>query len=302
MLIGEHAVVYGYPAIVAAINQRVSVRVSARSDKMICLDTGITDTVLCERSHLPVDGKLRFVTAAVLAISELAEQGFDLCVTSQINPTLGLGSSAAVTVASLAALSAYSGAENSMQGLHSRALAIVRAIQGRGSGADLAASTYGNVLSYRQPPSAQDIPAVSGTYDAYVDALPTPPPLSLQYSGYKTPTSEVLAKISHARHGNEARFDALFARMGTCAETAIAAAQQEQWTEFAHCMTAYQNMMEDLGVSDATLNAMIARGKTAMAVKISGSGLGDCVVAMGRPPAGFTPVGIDPEGVRIHVD
>ena len=60
--------------------------------------------------------------------------------------------------------------------------------------------------------------------------------------------------------------------------------------------------MRELGVSDAKMEQMIESAKGAMAAKISGSGLGDCVVALGKTPEGFTPVEIAQRGLVIHGD
>ena len=61
--------------------------------------------------------------------------------------------------------------------------------------------------------------------------------------------------------------------------------------------------MDALGVSDDALNAIVAdaRGSGATAaIKISGSGLGDSVVAVGDVPPGFTPVHIAHEGLVVY--
>jgi len=89
--------------------------------------------------------------------------GIRLTINSQIDPTLGLGSSAAVTAATLAALNFFvhqdvpTGAaglhQRQLGDLHRTGLAVIRELQGRGSGADLAASLCGGMLAYQLPKS-----------------------------------------------------------------------------------------------------------------------------------------------------
>ncbi len=243
---------------------------------------------------LPQGGPYKFVLAALEVHKNAIASGCDLDIRSEIDPTLGLGSSAAVTIAMLGALSYCSGPIKTKQ-LHHDALKIVRSIQGRGSGADLAASLVGGLISYRAPTPENT--------NAEISPLPLPQvPVSLRYCGYKTPTAEVLRLISERRVGQEAFFDALYKRMGEAAEKAIQAAQAND-AAFYTALSAYQDLMGELGVSDPTLDQIVAdatRAPETLAAKISGSGLGDCVVAFGPTPVDFRPVTIATQGLVVH--
>jgi len=237
---------------------------------------------------LPSGGAYRFILAAIARQKAGLATGFDLTITSEINPTLGLGSSAAVTVATLGALLRYQAKTTS--DVHAQALSIVQEIQGRGSGADLAASFQGGMLAYQALPSPVLCP------------LPNPPQLSLRYCGYKTPTADVLKQIATRMVGQEAYFKALFEKMGAESDIAVEAAERTDWAGFAQSLTAYQTLMEELGVCDDRLAQIISDARAddaVLAAKISGSGLGDCVVALGQTPHEFTPVTLAKEGLLI---
>lgn len=108
--------------------------------------------------------------------------------------------------------------------------------------------------------------------------------------------------IAERRSGQEAHYDALYARMGTVADEAITAAESKRWPAFFAALTTYQSLMVELGVSDDTLDHIIEKAKEApgtRAAKISGSGLGDCVLAFGAAPEGFDPVTIASEGLCV---
>lgn len=291
MVIGEHAVVYGYSAIVAAIEQRVHLTLSERNDSVVRITSEIADPLEVTLPDIAATGPYRFVLAAVAQTG--LTKGCDIDILSDIDPTLGLGSSAAITVAALGALRRYSGAP--IADLHQDALTIVRNLQGRGSGADLAASLSGGLIAYTPPKRGGD---------ATINALPEPPvPLGLCYAGYKTPTSEVLAMVAEKMAGDPAAFDVLYARMGQTIDAAIDAAGAQQWPKFYAALNDYQTHMADLGVSDDTLDLIIrnARAQNAtLAVKVSGSGLGDCVLALGHLPDGFEPVTLAKTGLQIH--
>lgn len=289
MITGEHAVVYGHRAVVAAVEQRVTVTLTERADRMVRIVSQIADPLDAPLDALPKSHDYRFVLACIGAHHARIPAGFELTITSQVDPTLGLGSSAAVTIAVLGALGAFTGA--GIAGIHQTAVSIIQDIQGRGSGADLAASLTGGMISYRAPPETE------------ISRLPSPPVLALRYAGYKTPTAEVLALIADRMRGNAQKYQDLYAEMGAEAERAIATAEIRDWPGFAASLTAYQTLMEQLGVCDQTLAQIIAKARRdpdLMAAKISGSGLGDCVVALGSVPERFKKAELATEGLIIH--
>lgn len=294
MITGEHAVVYGHRAIVAAIAQRVEIRLRGRGDGLVRIQSEIEPSLECSIDALPEGGFYRFVLAALAMRKADWPGGCDLDIRSSIDPTLGLGSSAAITVAALGALSRANRATD-LDELHAAALRIVRNLQGRGSGADLAASLFGGCIAYRPP--------TTNSVYAQISALPRPASqISLRYCGYKTPTAEVLRIIAERHLGQEAKFDDLYARMGRVAEQAISAAKAED-PAFYDALTTYQGLMAELGVSDETLDTIIEQARKeprVLAAKISGSGLGDCVLAFGPAPDGFNEVKIASEGLVFH--
>ena len=186
--------------------------------------------------------------------------------------------------------------------LHNEALAIVRHLQGRGSGADLATSLLGGMIAYQLPHSMlHGVP----TTDVYANICPlgAPPPMGLSYCGYKTPTGDVLAKIAADRVGHETEFDAQYDQMGKNAKRCIEFAKLNDWPNMGRLMNDYQELMKTLGVSDAKLDQIVAQAQRhpgLLAAKISGSGLGDCVLSFGDVPDGFAPVNFADTGLRFH--
>ena len=317
MLIGEHAVIHGHPAIVAAIEQRVTVTASSLDSRVIQIFSEIADPVELPLDGFELAGPMRFVLAALAAFRSGLKDGLRLDIKSQINPTLGLGSSAAITVAVLGLLGKITAPEHPALDtrraeLHAMALKIIRQLQRHGSGADLAASLYGGCLSYQLSADAADQalaglpcpePWVNRPAQTFVDRLPAPQQVSLCYSGYKTQTGDVLEQLAKRMRGREVDFVALYQRMGDCASAAILAAREARWESFAMEMKAYQALLQELGVSDATLDLLLQRASAhagVLAAKISGSGLGDCIVALGAVPPQHEQIQISQSGLLIH--
>ena len=344
MITGEHAVVYGYPAVVCAIDQRVTITATPQATRQLQIFSGISDPVAVALDGFDVSGPMRFVLAAVALYRGRLSHGLRLDIVSQIDPTLGLGSSAAVTIATLGLLEALTQTQTQTQAqsgtapktetrtrcaplsarhkaqLHHQALRIIRNLQGRGSGADLAASLHGGLLGYQLGLAAANKAIVNGppkdagmflqplekgdhvsnVEHATILSLPRPPQMSLCYCGYKTPTGQVLAALAQKMVGREVEFAALYARMGACAMAAISSAQRDDWQLFGEQLNAYQSLLVELGVSDPTLDGLVARARDqtgVTAAKISGSGLGDCILALGplvaqHQPAPFTAKGL----------
>ncbi|MEM1371226.1 MAG: hypothetical protein AAGG72_03240 [Pseudomonadota bacterium] len=293
MITGEHAVVHGYVAIVAAIDQRISVTVTRRSDRHLRLNSDIAPMHECSLDTLDPQGPYRFVLAAISLWKDRLTHGLDINIVSQINPTLGLGSSAAVTVSILAALAKLADQQD-LKLLHAQALGVIRDLQGRGSGADLAASIHGGALAYRWH---------HATHAAEIAALPMQPKLSLHNVGYKTPTAEVLRRVAEARVGKEPFYDSLYHQMGQTAQRTVDALRDGDWETAGAQLSEYQDHLRNLGVSDPEIERWVDIAKKTpgiISAKISGSGLGDCVLAVGGVPEGFVPVTVAEQGLVIH--
>ena len=280
MVCGEHAVVQGGRALVAAAAPRVEVRLEPRPDDRILIDSALArhQTDLASLAPHP---RLAFVLAAIAAAAPT--RGFQLSIHSAIDPNRGLGSSAAVTVATLATLLPEAPPERLLEA----GRRVIQTVQGRGSGADVAGAIYGGLLGYD----------IGGA----VVRLPLPPGRwSLRYAGYKTPTAEVLALLADRQRQRPDFYADLYGRMATVSAAAEAAARARDWHGFNAALNQYQGLMEELGVCDGVQRAQIEAARPhCWAVKISGSGLGDCILALGAqiPPA-HEPVELGVDGLR----
>jgi len=294
MLMGEHAVLFGHRAIVCAVDQRIAVRLKPHAARLVQIESALGDY----ESSLAVlhdDPRLRFVLDAIRRLRERIPSGFNLSIRTDFSHQVGLGSSAAVTVAVVAALNYWLDNRFDQEQIFSAARESVLGVQGRGSGADIAAATYGGAVAYRANP-------------LQVEPLTARPPISLCYAGYKTPTPEVLQRVASARSQAPALYDQLYQLMGEVSEQAIAAFRLEDWDQFGWLMNYYQGLMDSLGVNDRALADMIARMREAdgvLGAKISGSGLGDCAIALGAigaidMPYTEIPVTISTRGVEVE--
>jgi mevalonate kinase len=277
MLMGEHAILHGQPALVAAIDQRIQVTLTPLTTSMLQIES-VLDHYQAPLNQLTPNPSLRFVLMCVQQIylpychhdGRHTSPGLHIHIDSDIDPKVGLGSSAALTVALSGALSLWCGLSQTSEQHLQQARHIVQQVQGRGSGADVAASLLGGVVHYQmQPPYAQPI-------DTQLTIAPV-------YCGYKTPTAQVISHVAQLAAQQPQRYQTLYQTMGDTTRQAISALKHQDYTTLAQAMSAYQQHLRDLGVSDATLEAIITeltQQPDILAAKISGSGLGDCVIAL----------------------
>lgn len=272
MLMGEHAVLRGQPAIVCAISKRMKIDLTPRDDDAVVLHSalGTHQTTL---DDLAPNDSFRFVLGAIRACCEGVQQGFELDIRSGMSHQMGLGTSAAVTVATLAALTGAQQQTLDLRCLLDASLKIIRKAQGGvGSGADVAASTYGGCLRYFA--ESQE-----------VVVLPTTPKLTVLYSGSKMPTPKVIAVVEDNRKNQPELFKKVEALIGEVVQRTFAAAALEDWETVGELMNIHQGLMDAMGVNNAVLSELVydlREDPNILGSKISGSGLGDCVVGLGK--------------------
>jgi mevalonate kinase len=293
MLLGEHAVLHGHRALVCAVNRRMHATLTPRSDDQIHIRSALghhTTTV----NQLAPHATFRFVMTCISRQKDKLKTGFDLMIDSEFSHTVGLGSSAAVTVAMNAALTAWLDNTKDLRTLFLNSLAVIREVQGLGSGADVAASVYGGIVSYRAEPLE-------------IEPLQTAHPLTVIYSGSKMPTVEVVRLVAARRKEHPELYDGIFRLMDLSTEQAIQAIHRDDWKTLGQLLNLNQGLMSAIGVSNAKLDEInwALRAEPGMlGSKISGSGLGDCVIGLGASqrtdwPYDVLPVEITATGANI---
>ena len=271
MVLGEYAVLENYPAIVAGVDRMLEVTLMARDDHHIHIKSHLGE-VFCEKTRFPAEPPFQFLAAVIRATAPA--HGFTLTITAHFSETVGLGSSAAVTVGALACLWRYEQRIFTPKELLIAARAIIRTVQGCGSGADVAASVYGGLLVYH-PQTVR------------VERLYLNVPLHLIYVGYKTPTPIAIQKVATTFTDDQPILTQLLRHINTCTKQAIINIRKNDLVKLGELMMAQQLLLILLGVSDElimTLLGILFKMPGIYGAKISGSGLGDCLLAIGELP------------------
>lgn len=296
MLFGEHAVLRGNHAMVATIDKKLTVELTSRQDNKLKIisDLGEYESHINElKEDIKIIPPFQFILTTLLILKteygsllsglsnslalsgqeeDFFKQGLTLKITSDFSDKIGFGSSAAVVAATIAGISVWRGLDFTEEDVFHLGKKIIETVQGVASGADMAAAVYGGTILYRRDP-------------LLIKKIWKLPPLVAVYSGYKTPTSDVIQMVKKRFTGYDAHLKNIDAAMENCTLQALQALQEENWPGFGFCMNVQQGFLNTLGVSDSFLERIIFRlreDKGVLGAKISGSGLGDCVIATGK--------------------
>lgn len=250
MLFGEHAVVYGYPCIVTSASSRIYVEVEKTPGQFKIDAPQVKDvrfvekTVQLFKDKYKIDGKVLIKT------------------TSDFSSQYGLGSSSAVTVALILALSKLYQIKLSKKEIFDLGYDVVLSTQGVGSGFDIAAATFGGTLYFVtggkviEPLFVKDLSLVIG------------------YSGTKADTTTLVKNL-------KPNFK-IFDEIKEIVEEAKISLVNSDWEKTGELMNQNHKLLKELGVSTEKLDKMCkaAVSSGAYGAKLSGAGGGDCMIAL----------------------
>lgn len=285
-LFGEHAVVYGEPAIPCAIDRRARVQAASRADGRLRVDLqdltldGFTVTWDGSPESAPQvdvpDPLLRaatgYLTGAIEVAKEAAEApaaGFDLTVESELPLGAGLGSSAAVVCATIDAASRELGTALAAEEIARLAYEVESTVQGgQASRADTYCSAMGGAVR------------VEGSATSRLDRVERLP-LVVGYDGGAGDTGRLVEGVGELREQYEFAADTVGA-IGDLVEVGERALAQGALAEVGRLMSFDHGLLSSLGVSSGSLDAMVwaARDAGAHGAKLTGAGGGGCIVAL----------------------
>ena len=268
ILFGEHFVVHGTKAILAAIDKRVTVTTSFTEDKTVKVNSQLgTIEVPISSSYEEVKSEFRpFVYLANKIInSDQNASGLEITIDSDIPIGVGLGSSSACCVAAAASISELFN-ELSSEEILKISIEAEKTIFPDTSGADCTVCTYGGMIEY---PSVEKI---DNTFD-----------LNLLIANSMIPhnTKNSVEKVNKFKENDEERFSQLCDLETKLIDEVITAMKNNDATAFGLKMSENQKYLEEIQISNDTLRDMINSLKEiSLGTKITGAGDGGCIIAL----------------------
>ena len=286
-LFGEHAVVYGEPAIAVAIDKRVRVRIEKRDDGAVRVEARDLvlagfNALLMPNGSVTLEGEsskvlsaLSYVKRAVELVREkfCVNVGAHITVTSEMPVGAGLGTSAAVAVSVVKAYSLLAGLDLSKDECAELGYQVELSVQGRASRMDSTVTAIGGAL-YIDPKREKVYEELRGA-----EGLSG---LVVGYVSREASTGEMVDRVKRLKDSFPEVLDLVIRAIGEVSRRAKRAIELGRVEELGYLMNMNHGLLEAIGVSTSKLSQMVyaARAAGALGSKITGAGGGGCIVAL----------------------
>jgi mevalonate kinase len=276
ILLGEHAVVYGQPALAGALSSGVTVTTCPGQGRLRVaawkVDIDRHDPSPLGQAFAALMTRLGPASSASSASfdRERPELEVDLDVEFQVPTSAGLGSSAALAVALCRALARARRQELGTAAILDAAMAAETVFHGKPSGIDAAVAVHGGF----------------GRFTRAAGWMPTraarPVPLVVGHTGRQRDTKGRVARVAELASERPAEMETHFRAIGALVEQGIAAVLTGDFAALGTAMNENARHLEVLEVSCPEIEKMctLAREAGALGAKLTGGGGGGCVLAL----------------------
>ena len=271
ILFGEHAVVYGRPALAVPVTQ-VHADVNVTNADAAGIWVQAPDIYLhAELNTLPSDHPIAAVIHNLFFLSRVSPfPALNIKITSTIPVASGLGSGAAVTVALTRALSSHINYPMTDEHINAFAYEIEKLHHGTPSGID------NTVITYVKP-----------VYFIKGQAIETfkvgqPFTIVIGDTGISAPTKESVADVRKLWEVDKAKWESMFDKVGGIANEARNATESGKLKELGALMNQNHALLQEMTVSSPELDKLVsaAHKAGALGAKMSGGGRGGNMIAL----------------------
>jgi len=279
ILFGEHAVVYGRPALaVPVIDVQANATVIENRLGTIRIETPGTG-LNADLQALPPNHPLAAVTRAVLgALGIVHPPSFTMRIESTIPVASGLGSGAAVSVAAIRALASFLGCVMPDEKVNTLAFEIEKLHHGTPSGIDNIVVTYAKPVYFLKGCPVETFhPSVPFT-------------IVIGDTGVSASTKESVREVRELWQADPARFEEMFDAVGEIVQKARKAIESGEMMDLGLLMDKNHSILQEMTVSSQLLDRLVdaARSAGALGAKLSGSGRGGNMIALVKPESAQT--------------
>ena len=255
ILMGEHAVVYGHPALAMAVDRGLTVTLTDRVGPTAVDAEWVDDDRLTQALH------------AVLPV-----EGIGVNITSTLPIGRGMGSSAALAVALARASLTRDGLPLTHEAIDQRAFSVERVFHGNPSGIDHTVSMHGGALLYRKN---------NGTPTFHEVPLP-PLPIVVIDSGRSGDTAEMVGQV----RDRLPEVEPYLKQMGQLVLDTLPALESGNLPAIGQAWHENHWLLRAAGVSNRTLDDIVKTAEEAGAygAKLAGAGGGGVVIALSEKP------------------
>ncbi|MEM0294100.1 MAG: mevalonate kinase [Saccharolobus sp.] len=267
-LFGEHAVVYNKPAIAMTISESLTVRVH-ENDKFLVVSPSLhVKGVKLNLEEMKVESEeakkvLQYVIEVLNYFGNKKPAKVE--INSTVEPSVGLGTSAAVIVGTVAAYSAYLGMELSKDEIARISHSIELKVQGIASRMDTFSETYGGLIYF--PEGGNGFEKLNAKVN-----------LTAGYIKRSMTTAEVLWRVRKLKESNELLFNKIMDMIEEITKKARMSIDNQD--ELGLLMYVNHGLLFSLGITSPEVDEIVSRAKQLgiKGCKISGGGAGGTIV------------------------
>ncbi len=264
IVFGEHAVVYGQPAVACSLPRGATAELSFSESS--------TWSIVGPDGPLPINADIKRAGRALLGRFDLSPEQLDIDIELTIPVGVGLGSSAALAVALARAAADLQEIDDAR--LFSEAVAAAETVfHGNPSGIDQRAARGGGFFRFHR-----------GDNDSTkLSPLDVPPGRwMIANVAPSASTLKMVESVATLRRRQPAVIDSLLDEFGNVATAGAQALADGRWQHVGDLMNLNQGLLNAVGVSTPTLEAACAdaRHAGALGAKLTGSGGGGCIVVL----------------------
>lgn len=278
ILFGEHAVVYGRPAIAVPVMQVKAKAIVIANPRGNPGEVRIQAPGIGLESFLTDLDSAQPLAATILGVaSTLKVKRLPACtikITSTIPMAAGMGSGAAVSVALIRALSAFLGHPLLDESVSALAFEVEKIYHGTPSGIDNTVVTYAKPVYFLRGQPINTL-NVGSSFSIVIGD-----------TGVASPTARVVGAMQKAWLANQTQYESYFDSVRAIVESAREAVENGEVELLGTLMDANHDVLCKMGVSSVELETLVnaARMAGAWGAKLSGGGWGGNMIAL-APPA-----------------
>jgi mevalonate kinase len=276
ILFGEHAVVYGEPAIALAVTRRFNMQVEPRKE-------GKGHTVDGHRMTKAHHSYFKY------AVENYWEGGpLDIRTRSEIPSSSGMGSSAALTTSLMAALVDMAGGsiEEDRERIARQSFATEYGVQGAASPTDTSTATMGlGILLAKEPLDGLLWHVEKGDAEWYIHRVGVPKlNIVVGYTGLKGNTGELVAKVRRFWEANNFAKETV-SDIGKLTMEGVRALEAGDKERIGQLMDRNHQLLSILGVNHDKLQRLIEAARPhSYGAKLTGAGGGGSMIALTDEP------------------
>ncbi|MBN1941146.1 MAG: mevalonate kinase [Candidatus Diapherotrites archaeon] len=273
ILFGEHFVVYGLPAIVAALGDHTSATIEAGTKGLEFVDNRPETPGYKETKKEEIQRQLNAIVKHFNL--DLEKKPLKITLSGNLKCASGIGASAALAASISRALNQELKLNLSDAQINEAAFIAECAGSGSASGIDNTCAVYGGFIIFEKN-------LEGGKNKVENIRVKKPVEIVLANSGITQETKNVVNDVRELKEKNAGEFKKIFYDYTELCNSAIQALKKEDWKKVGELMNKNHSLLQKISVSCKELDTMqeTALKAGALGAKLTGTGRGGLLIAL----------------------